>query len=280
MTIKIYNDRIEFGDYTLNVDGNGNFVFDGDIKSLGYRSSSWDPTKFTQYAGYHATSDSQSSASRTGLQSYMQSKGVTRVADQISGTIPDTYINDDNTVYIVSTNLSFSNQSSWDPFASGKAKVILMCFSANVNSSSTYTIDFSGFARSTSRFYTDLNNGNDQDNNPSRTITFNTGNPVVDNMADITDISCTAYFNKAGTGQPVFNTALLSAPGVEAYDFAASSAGGSMGHGVKNLSTGQGLVSIPIFLDSIGGGYGGSFSSAAQTQMYDFIYSAAVWLCS
>lgn len=290
MSIKFYNNRIEFGDKTLTINSNNEFEFDGEIRSISRSTgesgqngsqSTWDPSKLTGYAAYHATDSTQVSASSNGLQSYMTSKGVTRVANQIGGSIPNTYDNDDNTVYIVSNNSSFANQSSWDPFASGKAKVILMCFAGNVNSSSGYSLDLSGFSRSSSRFYANLNNGTTQTGNASRTLTFNPGNPVVDNMQDTTSFSCTAYFNQGATGaQPVFNTAFLTAPYVEAYDFASSGNGGSLGHGVKDLTTGQGLVSIPIFFDSIGGGYSGSFSTQARTQMYDFIYSAAVWLCS
>lgn len=247
-------------------------------------AGAFDTSALSSYAAYHSSGEANNSAS--GLQSYMTNKGVSRADFSATNgaTISNSYLNSSDTVYLVSNNNSLTNEETFDffPNSNSSTKVVLMCFAANVYSSSDYSLDINSF-RNSNRFYTDLNDGDDQTGNNFKTFNFNvTSNPVTDNLSNTNSFTAYAYYNHRSNQNrlPVFNSSVGSGYNVEAYEFMKCTDGGSGAMGVKNLDTGGGVVSIPIFFDSIGGGYSGNFSSTAQTQMYDLIYCSMVWLCS
>lgn len=246
------------------------------------KKNTFDPSSLAGYAAYHATDPANSLEARNLLANYMTGKGVPRV-DQAVGSsvaIPSTYINSENIVHIISDNSNFSNADIWEPFGSegSSSKIILFTFAGNVNPSSSYSLDLQ-FARQSNRFYSQLNDGTAQSSSTYFTASFLSGNPVVDNMNNINDMTIKTYRNRNSTIDGLyFNQNVGSSFNTEKYSFANESYGGSFAMGVKNLDSNGGLVVINAFFDSIGNTYDGSFGSTEQQQIMDLTYCAAVWL--
>ena len=247
------------------------------------KKKTFDPSSLAGYAAYHATDSTNSAAARSLLENYMAGKGIGRVDEAVGAntTIPNTYINSQDIVHIISDNSNFDNAGTWQPFPTegSSSKIILFTFAGNVNSSSSYSLDLQ-FARLENRFYSGLNDGNGQTSSTSITASFLSGNPVVDNMNNINNVTFKTHRNKNSQIDGLyFNQNVGSSFNTEKYSFSNDTTnGGSFAMGVKNLDSNGGLVIINAFFDSIGNAYTGNFSSTAQQQIMDLTYCAAVWL--
>ena len=256
----------------------------------GFRSSvtanNWVESTFQSYSIHGASADG---AANDGpiwdeVVSYFgTTKGKTLSLRSISSTaaVPNTYVNNAGHVHFIYNNNSFSSVFDIFSSASYKSKCIVLCFASNINSASAYSLDLTMF-RNTSRFYSNLNNGNQQ-TQQSGTLVWNQDNPVVSNMSGFSsNIAFTNCYTTTAQGQGgmLVSSSVINNTGTKGgYNFAQiQGTSFSLAHGVKDTSLDQAVCVVPIFPGSLSSNYSTTFGS--RTNMARMLYSMCVWMCS
>jgi len=241
----------------------------------------WVASSFKKASLYGSSSASEGAIFYNELASFLQSKGVSIIANSTSAgiNVPTTLANDPEHVYFLYNNNQFSSSTIGSQLLDLGAKVVIFTFAANINESSSYSLDI--VQKGLGRFWANLNDGNSQANNVNFSMAFYTGNPIIDNIpVSIPTLSGVGYINRNSSGDfLIANNSVLSGKG---YNFAHNPnfSGSSMGHCIKDINSKAALGVIPVFASSFGSGYGGSFSSSNRSNLNQVLYSLGVWMCS